>query len=342
MNWDLVHKILSGTCTEKEREKFERWLQEDPAHEKFYSSIRQIWNVSPREESRVDVKKAWTRFRFKNMNMTTGSTGKKRPVLELKERRLQDNRKWHEKPAIYAAAAAVFLLISVFLVAQNYLNKSPEITYQEIITTKGEKTQLKLSDGTLVMLNSQSTLKIPSNYGSDDRTIYLKGEAFFEVEHNSLKPFKVYSDSIYAEDLGTRFNVRAFPGEDAIEVVVEEGKVQMGQIQKEEDVLHLFPNERGVITEKGNAGKQYVANISYYIGWTQGKLVFEDTPFGKVVKELERWYNIKCVVRGNDLLKRKLTAEFQNEPLINVLKLIGQSMDIRADLRNRTVIFAPK
>lgn len=342
MNWDLVHRVLSGTCTKEEHERFGQWLQQDTAHEKFYNSIRQIWSVTPREESRIDVEKAWARFRFKNMNKTVGSTEKKRPALELKKIRLQDNRKWYEKPTIYAAAAAVFLLISVFFVAQNYLNKPTEVTYQEIITAKGEKTQLKLSDGTLVMLNSQSTLKIPSDYGSDDRSIYLKGEAFFEVEHNSLKPFKVYSDSVYAEDLGTRFNVRAFPGEDEIEVVVEEGEVEMGKIQKKEDVLHLFPNERGVITEKGNAGKQYVANISYYIGWTQGKLVFEDTPFEKVVKELERWYNIECVVQDSSLLKRKLTAEFQNEPLINVLKLIRRSMDIRADWQDRTVVFTSK
>ncbi|CAN0584398.1 unnamed protein product, partial [Ectocarpus sp. 12 AP-2014] len=84
--------------------------------------------------------------------------------------------------------------------------------FNEIFIPNGQQYKLKLSDGTLVWLNSGSRLRFPQNFpdSEDTRTVYLEGEAFFDVTPNKKKPFIVNSQDINVKVLGTRFNVSSY------------------------------------------------------------------------------------------------------------------------------------
>src|SRR5699024_9213554 len=135
-------------------------------------------------------------------------------------------------------------------------------------------------------------------------------------EHDEAHPFLVYSGDIYTEDLGTQFNIRAFAEEDVMEVVVAEGSVELGGVENRNITpVLLEAYERAVVSESGKTDVSKVGDLSAFIGWTQNKLVFSDTPFKKVMRRLERQYNVECSVSDTALLSQRLTATFQNESL---------------------------
>jgi ferric-dicitrate binding protein FerR (iron transport regulator) len=235
--------------------------------------------------------------------------------------------------------------LGVLFALKNQPKQTSDVTYQTVNTAKGQRTTLKLSDGTIVKLNSASRLKIPSNYNKNKRLLYLKGEAFFKVKHNGAKPFRVYTKGIYTEDLGTRFNINAYSRDSTVEVVVASGKVEVGRAKvktPKKQLVHLTAHEGVTLSKTSTTDVKAIPNLAAYIGWKTGKLVFEDTPFRSVIKRLERWYNITCIVKDKSLLNQKLTATFKNESLSGALKLISQAMNIRVKLTKRTVVFSDK
>lgn len=342
MHWNLIHKLLSDQCSEAERAKVERWLEEDTEHRVFLNTMQRIWEVDPKKEGEVNIKAAWNKFRKRKM-ASPNPQNMSNSVRKQRGYHTTANNMWYQRKGFYGAAAVILLLTTVFFVANNHLIFSENITYQEIITKKGEKTSVKLSDGTHVMLNAESSVKIPSNYDEVNRTLYLEGEAFFEVKHDEAKPFRVYSGNVLTEDLGTKFNINTYSGDDRVEVVVAEGKVAMSNYKKlNKDTVQLVANDFAVASESGTIEIKKISNLASYIGWTQRKLVFDNTPFGEVTKALERWYGVKIIVEDKDILDHKLTAIFENEALSNVLKLIRRTMDIETTSRQGTITISKK
>ena len=345
MDWKLIHRFLSDQCTEAERRKVEQWLQDDPAHRVFMMSMQKIWEVEPRMEGRIDVKTAWEKFRNERMalpDINAPERAKRSRIKNYAPSGSGKGRKWYQRKTFYMAAAAV-LLVAAMVGLFQYSFFTNEITYQEVLTEKGEKTSVKLSDGSLVMLNAESSIRIPSNYGSESRTLYLSGEGFFEVEHNAGKPFRVHSGDVLTEDLGTKFNIRAYADEADIEVVVAEGEVALSSSKSPRtDVVNLQANELGTASKTGAVDVKRISDLSSYIGWTQRRLVFDDTPFRQVITKLERWYGVKFIVTDPTLWDQQLTAEFEKQPLSNVLKLMTRTMNMEAEVKEDTVIFSQK
>ena len=95
----------------------------------------------------------------------------------------------------------------------------------EYSTPRARRADFLLKDGTHVLLSVDSRLRVPADYGVSDRRVYLEGEAYFEVKHDSAARFLVHTDHAVTEDLGTRFDVRAYRGDSVMRVVVAEGRV---------------------------------------------------------------------------------------------------------------------
>lgn len=333
MDWNLIHKYLSGECSDSEKDIVKRWIREDPKHKEFMDLIENIWEVTPRDEVNVDAKAAWDQFKYRVIDEKS-EHDKTMPRQSPAHNIFRAKARWYKKPVTYAAAAVFMLLVVLFFVMeQNGIDdKTPvEPTMQKVMTEKGERTNVKLNDGTRVILSTESTLRIPSNYGEEERILYLSGEAFFEVTHDESRPFIVYSGNVYTEDLGTKFNIRAFPGDQEIEVAVAEGKVELGKRESEgqNDSVELNPNQVGSVSADGTIAMRNTEDLVKYVGWTEGKFKFDNTPFRNVVDHLERWYDVECVVRDSELLDRRFTATFSNESLSYVLRLISASMDIQ-------------
>lgn len=167
------------------------------------------------------------------------------------------------------------------LLARTELNK--------LVVPYGKRSNLTLSDGTEVWLNSGTELDFPSEFSGKTREIHVNGEIFIEVAHNSKVPFIVHAKDMDILVQGTSFNISAYRDDSRKTVVLVEGKVKIerGSVQ----IAELLPNEKIDIT--GNNILKERVDVSEYISWRNGVMVFNSTPMSEILKKIGRYYNVQ-------------------------------------------------
>ncbi|RUA15542.1 MAG: FecR family protein, partial [Flavobacteriia bacterium] len=190
----------------------------------------------------------------------------------------------------------------------------------------GKSLSLTLQDGSVVRLNSGSTLTYPSSFaGMDKREVQLEGEAFFEVAKNPDQPFIVGTKNMYTQVFGTVFNISAYDEDSISEVVLVEGSVGIGATDRPAygDLQMLKPSQRASSRE-GSGGLFVVEDVDVtpYISWTQGVLSFENEEMSEIIKRLQRQFNIKIVNKHERLGERRFTGMFDEEDLDRILRTI--------------------
>lgn len=236
--------------------------------------------------------------------------------------------------ALSRIAAILFipLLIAstwLFFRQQNH-GVAPEFAMQEITSPPGIRSQVVLPDGSKVWLNAESTIKFKVPFQKESRDVDIVGEAFFDVTKNTEQPFVVESRNVKVKVLGTRFNFKAFAEDKEIEVVLEEGKIALnlqGNAGTREEIMH--PGDRAVIEKESGESIIGQEEITKYIAWHTGKLVFDNTPMSDVARLLDRWYGIEVIVQDPEIMNYRFTTTFENESLLQVIELIGLSSPIQ-------------
>lgn len=240
---------------------------------------------------------------------------------------------WFQQISKYAAILAVPLVLA--LSYSLYLNLKPEktetVTY-ELICPVGIRSQAILPDGTKVWLNAQSSIKYKLPFTQNERNIELSGEAFFEVTKNTESPFIIHSQNTFVKVLGTKFDVRSYPGDEEIAVALEEGSVHFSTTDAEEKELQaiLKPNDYLVFTKTDK--KMSVMSgesMEKFTSWRYNRLILDETPIQQVAVLLERWYGIKVEIVDKELLNYKFSTTFENVSISQVLELIEISSPIR-------------
>lgn len=342
MMTSLLIKYLTGECSEKEKQYVEDWLAEDVQNKKYLKEIKTIWCVEPKEEFRPHILKAWEKVESRII--------KKEPqtdfsfLTNLKSRDYYRNRKskYRFAKSIIFSVAAVFIIVFVF--ALNWVKpvEKKAFVMQEVKTEKGQRTTFTLSDGSRVTLNADSKIEIPSTFTSDNRELFLDGEAFFEVKSDKEHPFIVYSKSTFTHVLGTKFSISSYEKDDKVRTVVQEGRVLVGLKDSLSASREITKNEVAELSSKRIEKLFYTEDLDQFMGWKDGKLIFENAPFDQVVKKLERWYDIEIQVSEPLQNTRLLTAQFETEPLTEVLNVVSLTLNLAYTREKRLVTFAPK
>lgn len=166
----------------------------------------------------------------------------------------------------------------------------PVIPKNTIQVPIGSTFSLTLTDGSRVVLNSDSKLTFPSNFSTGDRVVELEGEGYFEVKHlNDNSRFIVKTDAQNIEVLGTKFNVKAYKTEENTLTSLEEGSVKV-TIPKGKSAL-LKPNQQAR-TDGSTELQVGNVNIDNILGWTRGQFCFDGSNTDEVLREIARWYDI--------------------------------------------------
>lgn len=351
MNWNILFKYMHGNCSEEEIELLQQWLQKDPANEDFFRTFVKSWDEEPANFN-IHTQQEWQKFKSNHLSKEKSSAHSVN-ITPYSDVRQKNSYKTHitrrENPMWYVAPVmAVLLILAGFYSIKNHQDISArsteKITYRTIATTQGQRTNLRLKDGTQIALNAESNIRIPSNFSDTSRTVYLQGEAFFSVSHNDTLPFVVIANDVYIKDLGTAFNINAYDSA-STEVAVKEGVVSMARIKDGKSgrqIGTLRNNNVGIVTPDGRLSISAIDNISLFTGWTQGKLVFDDTPFSVVVKRLERWFNIEGKIADPALNNRTLTATYDNMSMNNILEVLALSLHLTYNSNQNTIVFKDK
>lgn len=209
----------------------------------------------------------------------------------------------------------------------NKKNNTPKkLVYNKLNIPYGKIFQVALSDGTKVYLNSGSSLKYPVSFiEGEKRLVFLKGEAYFDVKKDKEHPFIINTNQMNIEVLGTKFNVSSYPEDAYIKTVLVEGSVAISSKSNKTQTTLLKPGQKANWEKLNGHINIKSVNTSIYTAWINGKVVFNHTPFKKIIKKLERHYNVSIENKNVELAKQSFTASFDIETLDQVLQSFSKS-----------------
>lgn len=248
-----------------------------------------------------------------------------------------------------AAVIVIFigLLFSIlFIISQR--DPNPQHTYvaktkinPELITKStpnGRKFRMTLDDGSFVHMNSASNIIYPNKFDEENREIEISGEAYFDIQRDESRPFKIKVKDYSVEVLGTSFNIQAYEDEVDFAVTVESGTVK---VQLDPDGLNTAILEKGqklVFNPETNLTEIVEAKTEDELSWREGILKFNSTPMSKVEKVLERWYGVNVVIEGKDLSNRSITGTHKNKNIKSVIEALTFATNSKYTIENNSII----
>ena len=366
---DLITKFLSGNATEEEKISLQKWLEENAENKKYFEETEFLWEATgiyrkPDEQNRLED---WKNIRNKiqaGIEKHPGTSGR-RPRY-AKERKLYG----------FLKIAGLFILaFGLSWVVYHFagLHGERHVTYNEIITKKGQKTQMILSDGTHIWLNAESRLKYPTTFNKKIRKVSLSGEAYFKVSKtkNHL-PFLVETPEMDIRVTGTIFNIKAYPNEDIVETTLIDGSITIlrnnSKYKKCKPVV-LKPNQKATLIKQGshitvadiktdkptigiteNAVKTAPSKnekiivspdvaIEPHVAWKNDRLIFNSETFEDITYQLERWFDVTIDIRNKNLKNYRYTGKFvHKESLDQILRVISLTTPFQYKIDKNHVI----
>lgn len=360
ISWERLAMYFADELNREEMMQMEAWINADSERREKFNYLEKIWKQSGELPYELNEDKAWKTL-VKEINkvekfpgvINKSDTNRKKVKNAPKFRKvLKTSSKAGEtvRRILLVAASVLIILTSGYLTHDRYMvnqetESIDELAVKEFITSDGEKATYKLSDGSRVILHAGSRLEVPVNFNKESRDIFLDGEAYFEVTHDPEKPFIVNSEKAYTRVLGTKFLVQAWSKKGRnLEVIVEEGRVAMGVkkslLSEDQQEVTVSRNQKGLLTSNQDFSVTEVTDISWYLGWIEGRLISKDRQLGEILPLLEQWYAVNIKTEDKEILKRKLTAEINySQPMMEVLKGIALSLDLKVVKEDRTITF---
>jgi len=208
------------------------------------------------------------------------------------------------------------------------------IQHNTMLTGNGEQYQIILPDGSHVWLNAASSITYPTRFVGNDRTVQLKGEAYFEIAHNAAKPFRVQTSNQVVEVLGTHFNINSYTDEPTVKTTLLEGSVRVSS-RESTAVKILKPGQQSVLS-----GQQLTvneANLAEAMAWKEGFFRFYDEDIESIMRKLSRWYNIDIVYDGAITTEMYYGRISKYKNISEVLRMLEKAEGVRFKIEGRRV-----
>ncbi|MDR2950224.1 MAG: FecR domain-containing protein [Prevotella sp.] len=225
----------------------------------------------------------------------------------------------------YIGSAAAILIISFISFHLYKMSSIPQMKY--VSTSYGEHKNISLPDGTVITLNSLSSISYPQDLKGDTRQVELKGEAYFDVASEADRPFIVKANDLEIRVLGTKFNIEAYENEENIITSLFEGSVSInasnGVTRK------LVPGDKAVYNKNsGEINALHTNDIDNQIYWLKNILYFDNEPLADILKTFARERDVLFKLENPTTGNLRMTARFDgNETMEDILSILSQSGD---------------
>ena len=352
--WILVARQLSGEISAGETEELQNLLLQYP-EKQYLQDILHTYFTAPSAENNPETTDIYFEERFRQI-VEEGNENDIPPKTSH-----GDNAKLTRFRKILGYAAAVIGIgASGWLMYQlsrpNLTRENKSSKASEVISKPGARTKLLLPDGTEVWLNSGSKLNYKKDFNTQFREVELEGEAFFDVVKDAAHPFIVHTSGIDVKVLGTVFNIKSYPQDETIEATLLRGIIEVTrQNNPNSPKVILRPNEKLIFSKQLSAtvslpnGSVRVADAKplavkpeisvtpilknvpdsekIETSWVYNRLVFSGDSFQELAEKMERWYNVKIIFKGDNLLHYRFKGAFANESVreaLNALQLTAR------------------
>lgn len=203
-----------------------------------------------------------------------------------------------------------------------------DVQYNLLTTPRGGQFQLQLPDGSKVWLNAATTLRYPTRFTGDERVVELKGEAYFEINTDAKRPFRVKvlktaaeTDPLEVEVLGTHFNIMDYDEEPAIRTTLLEGSVR---VRKGSHSVLIRPGQQASLG-RGDELVVGAADTEEAVAWKDGMFMFRDAGIEQVMRQLARWYDVEVVYKDGVPKDRFQGEMYRNVNASKILKILEAS-----------------
>ena len=303
-----------------------------------------------KDETFRGLEQAWelagTAYSYRNSNPD-------KAWLKLSKEIRTETKVVRQKRFFYLRYAAIFVALvalgSITLLLTRNQNKtpeqliaaSPEMKSVQTGSNPASFTTVKLPDGSIVKMNANSTLQYPEQFSSASRKVKLSGESYFEVIHDASHPFVVEINNVVVEDLGTSFNISAYPGKKQVEVNVTTGSVRLRDKNQKEGTILAEGSSGKLLT--GN-GKIMVSNelSPNFLSWITKEITFHHTPLSTVFEELENIYHVRIKFTDPKIANIPYTANFEKFQLEDIVNVIAKTHHLSVSKQADGFVFASK
>jgi transmembrane sensor len=315
---DLIGKVLAGEASAQEQQQVDAWVAASEANRSYFEHLKTIFERAARVDAKVefDTDAAWNKMQRKI------GQGK---VIAL-EKRTQATTIWVR----IAAGIAIFFGVVYFL-------NNPITSPQKMALVSTTNTvQDTLPDGSSAFLNKQSELTYTYDKKQKARKVKLKGEAYFNVQHDEEKPFVIEADEILVRDIGTEFNLKAYPEKDTIEILVTEGEVQFYTLY--DSGLNLKAGQRAIYSKRNKMFYRIEKPDTNILAYKTKVFSFNNTDLKSVVALLNEVYNSKIVLANAKLFDCRLTANYKEDDAVTIAEVIAETMNLTITRKGEELI----
>jgi len=246
-------------------------------------------------------------------------------------------------PWIARVAAAAVIVVGAYAVIQHRSVETPRTISAAGSYTNdiGVVSTFLLPDSTKVWLSSGSTLDYVADF-EQHRHVTLQGEAFFQVQRDSLHPFQILIGEVTTEVLGTTFNLRGY-NEESVELEVYSGKVKFSHQNNQKEGHVLIKNQKIKWDRQQGMRPIHQFDSSVAPDWKQGVFRFEEADITEIIRELEKWYPLDFkVVNGSNYDMCRYTGEFTNSSLEQVLEILSYTLSLTYQIHENEAIIKLK
>ena len=209
--------------------------------------------------------------------------------------------------------------------------------YNKLTTPIGGEYSLVLSDGTKVFLNADSELKYPVEFSDGKRIVDLKGEAYFEVHKDSLRPFIVRMNGAEVTVLGTSFNVNTYGDDGQIYTTLVNGSVRVSSMKnKQEEILKL--GMQSVMNVQSGLLTVRKVDVEPYVAWREGRFVFRAMTLDLIMRQLQRWYDFEVFYQNSELKDYEFRGVIKRDmDLDKVLSVIKATTNVDFEVKGKVI-----
>lgn len=344
--WIGITKYLAGECSEQERVAVEKWIKTDPEIRESVERLQQIWKASDKFENyskmnKMDLESEWERLRLKMHTMETHQpVGQGKASGTVLRGIRTGGQSGFSQLLKVAAIIAVMLLGGYVLTQVLYTGPAPVVTelesephFREIATSTSQLAGVELTDGSKVKLSVESSLRVSDQFNRSRREVYVDGHAYFDVLSDPDRPFVIETSHAMVTVLGTDFTVRSYPDDDYVQLVVVSGTVAMeSRVGNGKREAKLTNGQMGLLNKMTGELTVRQVDADKFLGWMDGKILFDETPLSQVSRDLERWFGIDMEIRDASLENLRLTAELSSRSLSHVLSVISHTLDVEYEM----------
>ena len=282
MDRETLYKFFEGAASYEEEVRIRQWMEHSPENRREFLKERKIFDsmLLLGDEKTIEEK-----MRHKSWSLSSLGT------------------------ELIKIAAAVAVTLGLSLLYQFVSDKNGVVPMQSIYVPTGQRVNITLSDGTNVWLNARTKIVYPAVFDKSVRQVAVDGEAYFDVAKDKKRPFIVETGKCNMEVLGTKFNVEAYSARKIFETSLMEGRVKVKLPHDEKNSVILAPNQKTTLID----GRLVVSKIDDYnvYRWKEGLYCFRNKPFADIIKDLEKYYDLKIQMDKKEIAKVALTGKFR-------------------------------